>query len=373
MKKAFLIFILLVLLSTLFNGCTKDKKTEPTPATGFKRNVVLEVFTYHNCPNCPVAEKAIDSLFGIHGDSLIIIEYHVQILGDTLSQCTTFVSERETRYSVGGYPTVVFDGVESHTGAAGDIYSTFFNILQDRFSKRSDLRIQNFSANFVNSTSISFDIQMLSQASLSGRLFLVLAEDSVVFSDSLYHFVARQVYPDESGMAFSVSDNDTFGTNGSIFLTWQPAGDVWLNLFVQNLNNNTIYQGASINLGKPQSTPYQFDLTITDTFLTVEPESVSTFYLYLEHTGSSTDEYEMVATQIDTVPGWMWLMCSGALCYPPAPTIVDTDTIEPGEIDTFDIKVHTNTTPGIETIRVTFTSIGDPLETESVTFTTEVQ
>lgn len=365
--------ILLIAIIMVGVMCTKKDNTGPQPQTGYKRTAVIEFFTYHDCPNCPVAEKVLDSLFTLHGDSILILEYHVKILGDTLSPCTTFVDERENRYSVAGYPTAVFDGIESNTGAAGDLFAVYTNILEDRFASKSDLKVQHFSASLVTPTSATFDVQIISQADLSGRLFFVLTEDSVVFGDSLYHFVTRQVYPDEDGMAFSVSEDDTFGTSGSIYLNWQATGDVWLNLFVQHTADNEIYQGASVNLGRPQIPAYQLDLTVTDTFLTVEPESIATFYLYLEHTGTTSDEYEMVAAQADTVPGWMWLMCSGSLCYPPAPTIVDTNAIDPGSVDTFDIKVHTNATPGIETINVTFTSLGDVQEIEAVTFTTEVQ
>jgi hypothetical protein len=373
MRRILTICAIAFILATIVFSCTKE--TEPTD-TGYKRCVVIEFFTHHDCQNCPIAEDALDSLYGLYGDSLLIIEYHIYYPGiDTLSPCTTFVSERETRYSVLYYPTIVFDGLESHAGASGDVYSVFFNILQDRFTRRSDLRIQSFNANLATQTSVSFDVEVVSQANLSGRLFLVLTEDSVVFSDSLYHFVARQVYPDEDGIQFSINEEDPFSTSGSIPLMWQPeGGDVWLNLFIQNMSNNTIYQGASVNLGKPQIPPsYQLDLAVTDTFLTVEPESTATFYLYLENTGSSMDGYDLVATQVDTVAGWSWIMCSSSLCFPQAPTVYFTqDTILPGEVDTFSIHVYTNTTIGTETIDVTFTSIGDPQEEESVTFTTEV-
>lgn len=375
MRKISLIFVLLILISILSIGCSKNNG--PPPETGYKRNVVIEIFSYHGCPNCPAAEKAVDSLFGIYGDSLVVIEYHAvdTIFGDSLSRpCSVFVKDREVLYSVGGYPTVVFDGVEEHIGGSGDLFSIFLNIIENRFSKKSDLKIQTLEANFVDETSISFNLRIVSETDISGKLFIVLTEDSVVFKDSLYHFVAKQVYPDENGMDFSIFEEDTFGANGSILLSWQPAGDVWLNIFIQNMGDNTIFQGGSVNLGKSPAIPYEFEFSVSpDSFQTVLPGDTAHFFFFLEHTGTIADEYEMVASQIDTVSGWMWLMCAGGLCYVPSPTITDTFSIDPEEIDTFDIKVITNTTTGTEKINVKVTSFGDTTVTESINIYTEVQ
>lgn len=383
MKKSSITVVLLVLFSTLFISCTKDKETEPPPATGFKRNVVIEVFTYHHCPNCPIAEKAIDSLFGIHGDSLTVVEYHVRQAGDTLTPCSTFVNNRIALYTVGGYPTVIFDGEEKHTGVTGDMFNTFLNYLSDRFSKKSDLKITTLDASFINSTSISFNTRIFSDQDISGRLFFVLAEDSVAFEDSLYHFVVRQVYPDENGMVFSVSEDDTFGTNGSILLSWQPIGDVWLNIFVQNMSNNTIYQGGSINLGKapaPQI-PYKFDATVSpDTFQTGTSGEPTIFSFLLSNTGSDSDRYYIEANQIEHVPGWSWMICYGGLCKTPDHgTIHDTIPrlgslpIASQESDSFTVDVIPNPTTGTEKINVKITSAGDTTVTESINIYTELQ
>jgi hypothetical protein len=363
-----------VLFSLLCLNCTKKNETGPDPQSGYKRNVIAEMFTYHDCPNCPVAEKALDSLFAIHGDSLIIIEYHVRILGDTLSPCSAFVSQREALYNIGGYPTVEFDGIEENVGASGDLFSIFTNIMESRYADRSDLKFLLLQASFNNATSISYDIQLLSQADVTGKLFIVLLEDSVIHDGSVYDFVARQVFPGESGMDFSVLQDDTFSTSGSIPLMWHPTGTVWVVAFIQNISSKTIHQGKAKNIGKATAASYEYNLTIApDTFLTVLPESIATFYLYLEHTGTVADEYELVASEVDTVAGWSWFMCSGGLCYPPVPTIIDTLSINPGVVDTFDIKIHTNTNTGTEKISVTFSSLGEPTEIESVNLSAEVQ
>ncbi len=373
MRKISLIFVLLILISILSIGCSKNNG--PPPATGYKRNVVIEIFTSHYCTNCPLVEKAIDSLFGIYGDSLVVIEYHGRQVGpDTISPCTTFVTGREALYSVSGYPTVVFDGVEKHVGAGGDLYNTFLNHISDRFSKKSDLKIQTLEANFNDETSISFNLSIISEKDISGKLFVVLTEDSVLFNDSLYHFVAKQVYPDESGMDFSISEEDTFGANGSILLSWQPAGDVGFNIFIQNMGDNTIYQGGSVNLGKSPAIPYEFEFSVSpDSFQTVLLGDTAFFDFFLENTSTIIDDYLVVASEMDTVSGWNWYMCIGGLCSPPLPTITDTLQIAPGGIDTFDIKVITIATPGTEIINVSVTLLGDTTVTESINIYTEVQ
>lgn len=217
----------------------------------YKRNVIIELFGYHDCPTFPPAKKAVDSLFGIYGDSLVVIEYHRRTPGDTLSPCTTFVNDRENLYNVSGYPTVVFDGVEKHVGGVGDLFSLYHNILEARFSDKSNLKVLSLNSYFIDHTTISYDLSIISNSEISGELFVVLTEDSVIFEDSLYNFVAKQVFPDENGMNFYIQKNDTFSCSGNISLFWSVVGDVWLNIFVQNLGTKAIYQSGSINLGPP--------------------------------------------------------------------------------------------------------------------------
>jgi hypothetical protein len=371
MRKSFIIIALLMFILMFSIQCTKETQPETTPS--HKRNVVIELFTYAGCPNCPFAEQSMDSLFGIYGDSLVVIEYHATLAGDTLSPCITFVKNREDLYNISGYPTAIFDAVESHTGGTGNLFNTYLNIIKDRFSKKSDLEIQNLEANFVDDSSISFNLSIASEKDVSGNIFVVLTEDSVVFKDSLYYFVAKQVYPNENGMNFLVSQDDTFRTNGSILLSWQPIGDVWLNIFIQDMSSNTIYQGGSIHIGKAPANLYQFEFTVSpDTFQTVAAGTTATFDFYLRNTGTVSDSYLIVASQVDTVPGWQWLMCSGGVCHMPAPTVMDTLSIAPEVLDTFYIKVITDATSGIEKINVKATSFGDTTVTEAINIYTEV-
>jgi len=345
-KHSVLIFASIIMVFFLIN-CTKE--TQPEPSAGYKRNVVIELFSYHGCPNCPFAEKAVDSLYEIHGDSLVVIEYHDTLNGDTISPCIGFVKNREGLYNVSGFPTVVFDGVVIHIGGTGDLFTTYLNTIKDRYSKKSSLKVQALTASFTHATSISFDITISSDDDLSGKLFLVLTEDSVVFGDSTYHFVAKEVFPDAQGTDFSITESNPFNISGSIPLSWTPVGNVWLNVFVQNSSDNTIYQGGNINLGKSP----EFELTVSpDTFQTVLPGTTATFDFYIKNTSAFSDSYIVTASQVDTVSGWMWQMCSGGVCHMPAPVVVDTFAIAPNLTDSFDIEVITNSTPGIEKINI---------------------
>jgi len=354
-------------------NCTKE--TQPEPSAGYKRNVVIELFSYHGCPNCPFAEKAVDSLYEIHGDSLVVIEYHDTLNGDTISPCIGFVKNREGLYNVSGFPTVVFDGVVIHIGGTGDLFTTYLNTIKDRYSKKSSLKVETLSASFADDSSIVFNITISSDENLSGKLFLVLTEDSVVFGDSTYHFVTKQVFPDAQGIDFSITESNPFNTSGSIPLSWTPLGNVWLNVFVQNSSDNTIYQGANINLGKaPSVNPAEFQLTVTpDTFQTVLPGTTATFDFYIKNTSAFPDSYIVTASQIDTVPGWMWQMCSGGVCHMPAPVVVDTLVIAPNLTDSFDIEVITNSNIGIEKINIKGESMTDTTVTHQINIYTEVQ
>ncbi len=375
MKLKSVVITFLILLTVFFIHCTKG--TEPPSETGYKRTVVIEMFVYHDCPNCPAAEKAVDSLFKIHGDSLIVIEYHKKVFGDTLSPCSDFVNDREVHYNVTAYPTVVFDGVESHVGGTGDLFNTFLNYITDRFSeqKKSDLKIETFQANFVNSPSVSFNISISSDKGISGKLFIVLTEDSIVFRDSLYNFVAKQVFPNDDGLDFSVSKENPFGTSGSIPLSWQSNGDVWLNIFVQNISNNTIYQGGSINLGKVPLPSHQFDFSISpDTLQQGTPGQFTTFHFLIENTGNEDDSFYIIASEVNHIQNWFWQMCSGGLCKIPDHGIAtETIHISSQEVDSFEIDVLPDSTPGTEKINVEVTSLGDTTLIEAMDIYTEVQ
>ena len=375
MKKALIFLILLsFVLIVITLSCTKNESTEPDPQTGYKRTAVIEFFTYHHCPNCPFAEAAIDSIFGMHGDSIVVIEYHAKIAGDTLSPCSTFVSNRQTLYGISAYPTVEFDGVEEVVGAVGDLVSTYLNILESRFSNKSSLRISVFQAQFVDPSSVSFNMQIMANADVSGRLFIVLTEDSVVLDDSVYNFVARQVYPDENGMNFSVSENDTFGTNGSIGLSWQPNGSVRVAVFVQNTSSGEIYQGGEVVIGKPSALPFEFDVTVTpDTSQAGTPGQPSVFAFFIENTGTQDDEYLLHASEVTTVPGWSWMMCIGGLCkIPDHGHIYDTLAVSSQNTDSFTIEIIPNDSTGTEQLNVHIMSAGDTALTESIDIDTHI-
>lgn len=353
-------------------GCTKE--THPEPPTGYKRNVVIEMFSYHGCPNCPFAEKAIDSVYAIHGDSLVVIEYHDTLNGDTISPCIAFVKNREGLYNVSGFPTAVFDGLITHTGGTGELFAIYMNTIEDRFSKKSSLKVETLSASFSSPSSISYDITISSDNNLSGKLFLVLTEDGVVFGGSTYNFVAKQVFPDAQGTDFSITADNPFNTSGSIPLSWNSLGNVWLNIFIQNADDNTIYQGGSVNLGKSPINPPQFELTVLpDTFQSVLPGTTATFDFHIKNMSAYCDSFIVTGSQVDTVPGWWWQMCSGGLCHMPAPVITDTLVISPELKDSFDIKVFTNSTLGIEKINILGVSMTDTTVIHRINIYTEVQ
>jgi hypothetical protein len=373
-KKLVLGIILGVAVAMLTMMCSKNESTEPEPQTGYKRTAVIEFFTYHHCQNCPFAEAAIDSIFAMHGDSLVVIEYHIRFAGDTLSPCSTFVEDREALYGVLACPTTEFDGVEEVVGAEGDLVATYLNILGTRFSHRSSLRIGLFNAQFVDPASVSFNIQIMADADISGRLFMVLTEDSVVLDDSVYHFVARHGYPDDNGMDFNVSEGDTFGTNGSIGLSWQPSGNVRVALFVQNLSTGEIYQGGEVGIGKPSGVPYEYDVTVTPaTSQAGTAGEACVFTFHVANSGTEDDSYNIHASEVSTVFGWGWMMCMGGMCkMPDHGHIYDTLAVSSQSADSFTVEIIPNDSTGTEQLNVHIVSAGDTTLTESINIDTHI-
>lgn len=364
MKKALIVGIAMALLLVVLTmGCSKDESTEPEPPSGYKRTAIIEFFTFHHCTNCPLAEAALDSIYGIHGDSLAVIEYHLRTTSDTLSPCTTFVNNRKDLYGIISCPTVEFDGVEEVEGASGDLFATYSNILEARFSNSAPFRVDNFNCEMIGTASVSFDFKLTADTDMSAYWFIVLTEDGIVQDDHMYNHVARQVFPSDTGQSFSINAGTPYNSNGSIGLGWIPGGLVRAILFVQNLESGEIYQGAMQSIGQP----YAYSVAVSpDTSQAGTPGETSVFTFSIDNTGIIDDDYLIHASEVATVYGWGWMMCTGGGCkLPDHGHIYDTLTVPSQLIDTFTVEIIPNDSAGTEQINVHIVSAGDSTLTES--------
>jgi hypothetical protein len=202
---------LLLLLAALI-ACSEAPYIKDEPKG---RIVLAEYFTFARCAYCPGAEHALDSLSNEYGDSLAVIAYHRQILGDTLSP--GYVSTREALYGVTTSPATVFDGVSGiiQTQDPSQNYSAFKDWIINRRSVAPSIEMDLETT--ISSFSVNLLLHIIAVDSIEAgdhRLFVVLYEDSVYFAqvgapDSIFHYVVRKMVPDELGMPVDIAYPDS--------------------------------------------------------------------------------------------------------------------------------------------------------------------
>ena len=231
-------FIILFLL-LLFLFCSE------APKVNFEgeRIVLAELFTFARCVYCPYAYYALDSLKKEFGDSLIIIAYHRNLLGDTLSP-SSVEKRREFYYESGGEPAVFFNGVGPiRTESPEDNYLTYKNEILKARSKK--LKILPGIEKVSDSLKISlFAIDTF--LNRDNRLLSLILEDSVYFKqagakESIYNSVFRGFLYDEQGIKLNLNYLDSL----IVFLKMPKLNEKqYLVFFVQDFNTKEIFTGG---------------------------------------------------------------------------------------------------------------------------------
>ena len=157
---------------------------------------VLEMFGYARCSNCPEVEEALDQLKTVYEDSIIVIQYHLRLLGDTLSP--EEVNVRANFYNVDNIAPVTFiNGIQKITGAPDSAYVTFYNYFWNAkrnpiiFDMKIDTADETLSINITIPDTILIDP--------SDSLYVIATIDSIYFAqpgapDSMFNNVAKFIH-----------------------------------------------------------------------------------------------------------------------------------------------------------------------------------
>ncbi len=187
------IFLLVVLFS-----CSRLPPKPELPSK--KRQIpVFEVFGYARCSNCPIVEHATDSLKKVYTDSIIILEYHLRIAGDTISPQN--IETRASFYNIGNaVPITIIQGIYRIEGAESDV-TTQFSTFKDYFLS---LRERTDSVGLLvtidtveDSIEFTIDVDSAENVDTATEVFiLLLTEDSVRFiqggaTDTIYNNVVK--------------------------------------------------------------------------------------------------------------------------------------------------------------------------------------
>ncbi len=190
-SKLWLAFYFFLLFSINLSCSRLPQIEEPSSKTMVP---VFEVFGYARCSNCPNVERALDSLKHIYGDSVIVLEYHMRVLGDTLSPIS--ILERQGLYNIGtSAPVTIVQGTQRIEGATGVSLSLFENYYNS--IRRFDDSVGLYFEHQWLGDSLLININIENALDFSGaRLFLFLTQDSVFFKqsgapDSIFNNVVR--------------------------------------------------------------------------------------------------------------------------------------------------------------------------------------
>jgi thiol-disulfide isomerase/thioredoxin len=101
--------------------------------------VVAEKFTATWCQYCPGAARGFQQIKAEHDSTVVMIAYHQSDDPFTIPEFTT----RRAYYSVGGYPTAIFDGVLRKAGGSydGTMYPDYLPLFTQRAGVTAPIEI----------------------------------------------------------------------------------------------------------------------------------------------------------------------------------------------------------------------------------------
>jgi hypothetical protein len=178
--------------------------------TRTRRAVLVEGATGTWCYYCQDAALALDTLHLAAGDSVAIVEYHSS---DVFANPGS--NARVSYYYIDAFPTVVFDGITRVVGASGPMYSAYRMQTNADFQRKVpvDMNLEGDydDASRLGWVRVTIDaVNGIAAGDL--RLFTVLTESHIAYDwqslDSL-QFVARELFPDASGIALSLEKGDS--------------------------------------------------------------------------------------------------------------------------------------------------------------------
>ncbi len=231
---------------------SNDSKIKNFDTYTTERNmVVLEIGTGTWCTYCPGAALGADDLV-TNGHSVAVIENHN---GDPFAN--TYSNARNTYYSVPGYPTAMFDGVETFVGGDHTIsnYPYYLPIYQQRKAINSAFTVGVFGEHSGNNYSVSLVLNKVANIPVNWNnlvVHLALTESGIIYSwqgQTHLEYVNRLMVPDQNGTAldFSTNTTQTVNLNFTLDPTW-VTDELELVAFIQNLDGKEILQGGKIAL-----------------------------------------------------------------------------------------------------------------------------
>jgi len=155
------------------------------------QNVLLELFTGHQCSNCPAAETTIEQLKKTYGEKLNIIAYHTGFYALTSEKFpvdfrTREGNELESFFQVQFYPSGMVNRIMNKQSYLLNPVE-WVTAITDQLTHNDSVSLE-LSADFDTATRIciaSVKVSVITNISEELKLCVFLAEDSLVSAQSI--------------------------------------------------------------------------------------------------------------------------------------------------------------------------------------------
>lgn len=233
-----------------------DSKTEYfNTYTTAREMVVLEIGTGTWCVYCPGSQMGADDLV-TNGCSVAVVEYHN---GDSFTN--NYSNARNTYYGISGFPTAVFDGVQSFVGGSNtqSMYANYLPIYQARKELMSAFSLDIFGDNSGLDYNVVVKLNRLAAIPPTWNNLVVhftVTESDIPFSwqgQSQVDYAERLMVPNELGTSVDLINNNQIDIPLSFSLnaSWVTE-NCQLAAFIQNLDTKEILQGDKVWLSDLQ-------------------------------------------------------------------------------------------------------------------------
>jgi Secretion system C-terminal sorting domain len=240
---------------------TNDSKTEWFNTYTTERNmVVLEIGTGTWCQYCPGSQLGADDLIA-NGHSVVVIENHN---GDTYTN--SYSDARNNYYGITGFPTAVFDGVESFVGGdhTQSMYQYYLPIFEARDALMSAFSVEVFGDHSNLDYNVVVRLNKLATIPPNWNnlvVHLTLTETGIPFSwqgQSEVDYCQRLFVPNENGTTIDLISNTTIDVPLSFTMdaSWVYE-NCELGAFIQNLDTKEILQGSKVMLSELAPLPVE--------------------------------------------------------------------------------------------------------------------
>jgi hypothetical protein len=267
--------------------------------------VMVEIGTGTGCPYCPGAAMGADDLVAA-GKPVAVIEYHSYNSSDPFN--TPEAAARTGYYGITGYPTAVFDGIESYVGGSNN--QSLFPAYEPLVDARSPIKVGvgiQFTTT-VTTKGYHVVVTLIKFGPVMGDNFVLhfaVTESEIAYpwqGQSKLDYVERLMLPDANGTPVDLANNNTIVKEYDF-----EVGDDWnvdeleVVAFVQNVDTRLVMNGHKEMLkyvGIGETSANNFNLT---TYPNPVSESATVSFNLEKDSKTSINVYSLQGQHIATL------------------------------------------------------------------------